>query len=339
MSLSPDNKKYNPSIDLLRILATISVIIIHVTTKILEISGNNLLGFPFAMFFNQAFRFAVPLFFFISAFVLELNYPQKFNYFNYLKKRFTRLFIPYLLWSIVYYFVIYPNHQQSFFFALFLGDSSYQLYFIPTLFIFYLFFPLLHRYVKFFSSRFIIILFTLLQIIFLSIDYYFRPLSLPYPLAVFFLNFAIFVYGAIASQNQILIKKITQKYKYVFLTLSLLFSFLIFWQGTSTYLQTGNYLSYYSQWRPSIFFYTIIVTSLLFYIFSRLDFNPNFIKKIASYSFFVYFVHVIFIEASFKYLPPSLLSYFIFPLAATTILSYLSAYIVSKLPRISKFLG
>jgi surface polysaccharide O-acyltransferase-like enzyme len=128
--------KYNPVIDLIRTIAILAVILIHSTTKILGFFQNDLLHHPLTLFLNQSSRFAVPLFFLISAFVLELNYPQNFNYLFYLKKRFSRLFLPYFFWSLIYYYFVYTYHSQNFVSALFLGTASYQLYFITALFIF-----------------------------------------------------------------------------------------------------------------------------------------------------------------------------------------------------------
>jgi len=50
-----------------------------------------------AIFLNQIARFAVPMFFMISGFVLELNYDGNTGFWQYLKKRFSRIFIPYTL--------------------------------------------------------------------------------------------------------------------------------------------------------------------------------------------------------------------------------------------------
>jgi surface polysaccharide O-acyltransferase-like enzyme len=332
-------KKYNSNIDLLRILSILSVIIIHITTKSLELAKYDLVHHPLIMFFNQAPRFAVPLFFLISAFVLELNYPQNFNYFSYLKKRFSRLFLPYLFWSTIYYFVIFPNHSHSFFTNLLTGDSSYQLYFIPSLFIFYLFFPLIHRLINFLKNKIAIIIFGIIQLSILSFDYYFHPLYLPYPISVFLLNFDIFILGVLASRNQNNILDFVKKYQKIFYFVTIALSLFITWEGRSLYLKTNNYLSFYSQWRPTIFIYTLIISSLFIYLFGKLKINTNFVKKMASYSFFVYFIHIIFIEIIYRYLPLSLFSTPILPFLMVTVSSYFLAFTFSKIPLISKLTG
>jgi surface polysaccharide O-acyltransferase-like enzyme len=338
MSAIAENK-YNPVVDLLRTIAILAVILIHTSTKVLVLFKFDLVHHPLTLFLNQASRFAVPLFFLISAFVLELNYPQNFNYFSYLKKRFSRLFLPYLFWSFIYYFFVYTYHTQNFASTLFYGTASYQLYFIPALFIFYLIFPLFHYLADFFSRKIILILLVIFQIIILSFDYYHRPLAFSYPISVFLLNFGPFILGILASRYQEKISDFVKKYSPYFLVSSTLFAFLITLEGGSLYYQTHNYLSFYSQWRPSVFLYTLILGAYLYFCFSRIKLNPTLIKKIASYSFFVFFIHVIFLEIVWKYLPHPFLSFPLILFIIVSFLSYLSAFLVSKTKFIPKLTG
>ena len=119
------------AIDALRTISILAVVLIHTTTRVLENSGYNLYTHPFTLFFNQAARFAVPMFFLISGFVLELNYHLNESFIHFLKKRFIKVFIPFLFWSLIYYFFIYTKHNSGFLEALIGGNASYQLYFIP----------------------------------------------------------------------------------------------------------------------------------------------------------------------------------------------------------------
>lgn len=331
-----EKASYNPAVDLIRTISILSVILIHISTKILEIAKYDLYHYPFTLFFNQASRFAVPLFFLISSFVLELNYPKNFKYLDYLKKRVVRIILPYIFWSAVYYFAIYTSHSHSFFTDLLLGDASYQLYFIPSIFIFYLFFPLLHKYFSFFTNKIILSLLVIIQLLFLSYDYYFHPLPFYYPISVFILNFSMFIFGMLACHYQKDILEYIKKHHHFFFFSLILTSMLITLEGLVLYSQTKNYLTFYSNWRPSTLLYTLIIGSYLFYIFSNLKLDISFIKKIASYSFFVFFVHIIFIEIIYRFFPGPYLMYFYIPFLIVTILSYLSAFILSKIPHLSK---
>ena len=94
---------HDSSIDFLRLISILAVVMIHTTTRTIEASANNLAGFPLTFILNQLSRFAVPLFFLISGFVLELNYSYHSSYFVYLRKRLSRVLFPYLFWSAIYY--------------------------------------------------------------------------------------------------------------------------------------------------------------------------------------------------------------------------------------------
>lgn len=330
--------KYNPAIDLLRILAIISVLLIHTSTKVLELSRLDFSNHYFSFFIDQATRFAVPIFFLISAFLLELTYPRDFKYLTYIKQRFFRLFLPYLFWSLIYFYVIYPG-SNNFPLALLSGGASYQLYFIPSLFIFYLFFPLMHNCLKYFKNKYILLILAILQLLLLGNDYYLKPLPLPQPIGVFILNFDIFVLGIIASHYQKNILDFVKQYKFILTLLTIILAFAITFDAAWQYQHTNNYLFFYSNWRPLAFIYTLSISSLLFYQFSKLKISHDLIKKLSSYSFFVYFIHIIFIEIICQKLPSIFSSNTPILFLLVFIPSYLSAYLASKIPHLSRLTG
>jgi peptidoglycan/LPS O-acetylase OafA/YrhL len=95
--------KYHHEIDLLRGLAIISLIITHICSYCFAIKGINaivLINIPVVIFS----RFAVPVFVFISGFVLYLKYARDLNYKDFYKKRFLKIIPPYIIFSILYYF-------------------------------------------------------------------------------------------------------------------------------------------------------------------------------------------------------------------------------------------
>lgn len=337
----PNVKKYiyHPELDFIRIICIFSVILIHVTTKILAVSGNDLVSNPFTLFLNQLSRFAVPVFFIISAFGLKLNYSHNFKYLPYLGARLSKLFLPYLFWTSIYYYFVYPQSPQSIFQALLLGNASYQLYFIPTLFLFYLIFPLISRYSKFINRLVPLIVLFIIQFIFLFLDYYYRPLSFPHPLNVFLLNFIYFILGVLAFLHQEKILIFVKKYLKIIISFSIIIAICITLEGALRYFKTQNYLSFYSQWRPSVLLYSITIFSLLFYLGKETKINYKFIKIFSSYSFFVYFIHIIFIEIIWRFLPMTYLNYPLFSFVLVLIPSYLCAFLSSKIPGLSKLTG
>src|SRR5258708_20357766 len=128
-------KTYDKAVDFLRVMSILAVIMIHTTTRHLEITHYDLVNNSFTLLLNQISRFAVPLFFMVSGFALEISSSHSpIGVKKYFKKRVGRILFPYLIWSAIYYYFIYTNHSTNFFVALLTGSSSYHLYFIPFFF-------------------------------------------------------------------------------------------------------------------------------------------------------------------------------------------------------------
>jgi probable poly-beta-1,6-N-acetyl-D-glucosamine export protein len=331
-------KKYNPVIDLLRFICILAVISIHVTTRLIEASAFVLQKVPLELFFNQISRFAVPLFFLISGFVLELNYSFHPNYFSYLKKRVNRLFIPYIVWSAIYYYFLYTKHTRSFLSSLVDGSASYQLYFIPSLLLLYIFFPLIHKFYNFIANKWMFIFLGILQLMLLYQDYYISPLLITYPIKIVLLNYYVFILGIIASRNMDFLMGLVNKFKVSLIILTIFLGGYIFLEGRTFYLATHNYLYFYSQWRVSVFLYTLLFGGLSYYFLSKVNLNESVVKKLSGLSFFVFFIHVIVLEYVWKYIGIYVgqlwfgLTFFLL----VSGLSFSLAYLAHKIPLLSK---
>jgi len=343
-------KQYVKSIDFLRTIAILGVVMVHTTTRTLEAAKFNLIGFPVTIFLNQIARFAVPLFFVISGFVLEISFDQNLGYFSFLKKRFSRIFLPYIIWSVVYYFFIYNQNPENFIRVLLKGDASYQLYFIPTLCIFYLVFPFLHRIYKIISNKLVLVLLFISQIWFLYHDYFVKQFMFDDPIHIAILAYFFFIIGIVAARNRKRITLLFSKWKYFFLSGACLSGIYVFWEGRSRYLATGNYLSYYSQWRPSVLVYTTAIGLVLFCMFEKAKFQFSFLEKLSRLSFLVFLIHVIILEKAWSLFGKSL-----FTLTTGTLIgkilfdpiffaivagvSFLFAFILHKIPKLYKLIG
>lgn len=342
-----DQKKYDGAIDILRIIAILAVILIHTTTKTLEISNFDLQKVPWTLFLNQISRFAVPVFFLISGFVLELNHSSHLGYYTYLKRRANRIFIPYVFWSTIYYFFVYKQHTESLSKVILSGDASYQLYFIPTLIIFYIIFPLIHRISGLFFKKWLVILLGALQFYLLYYDYYIHPLALFYPLRVALLNYYIFILGILAAHKTGKLTDIASKNKIILFILAVDWAVFIFLEGKSTYLKTRNYLSFYSQWRPSILIYSILFAAFSYYFLHKNCKNFFLVKILAKLSFFVFFAHVIVLEIIWYKIGIKIfwqtnghivqnLWYDPLFFIVVALISFFAAYIVHKIPYLAK---
>jgi surface polysaccharide O-acyltransferase-like enzyme len=345
-------KEYNLAVDVLRIIAILAVILIHTTTKTLERTQYNIATIPFTLFLNQSAIFAVPLFFLISGFVLELNYKQ-LDYFTYFKKRSSKIIVPYLFWALFYYYM-YPKAQiphASLPYLIISGQTSYQLYFIPAIIILYLLFPLLHKCISFFSKWYVLILSLTIQLWVLWQSYYIHDFDIEPSLRVLLLSFVMFPLGMVASHYQEKILQFSKKYIFIlcgFMFFSMLFAFLQSWY---LYEKTKNIHSFYSQYQPLVIPYTLALFATMFHFFYQKQHFKKFIMLLANVSFFVFLSHIaifytIWSWIGYKYLflgtratMGERMFYDIFFFALITVLSFALGIVIHKIPYLSKITG
>jgi probable poly-beta-1,6-N-acetyl-D-glucosamine export protein len=343
-------KPYIKAIDNLRTISILAVILIHTTTRTIETTHNDLINFPVSLFLNQIARFAVPLFILISGFVLELSYNYHLSFWSYLKKRISRILLPYLIWSLIYYYFVYTQNHDNLIWVLATGNASYQLYFIPALAIFYAVFPVLHKLYKVISNKFIYASLGILQLWLLYQDYFIKEYKFPDPLRITILSFFFFITGMVVSRNKDKIIEFVNKWKYYLATFALGLGFYVFREGQVDFLNTTNYLSFYSQWRPSILFYTLAIFLILFYAFDKSHLQFKLSERFAKLSYLVFFIHVIVLELVWKVFGYKLFNIIggdvfgksIFdPIFFATVaaISFGIAYLIHKIPNLSKLTG
>jgi surface polysaccharide O-acyltransferase-like enzyme len=334
--------KRDSAIDALRTVAILAVIMIHTTSRTIESVNMNLPKVDWSLFLNQAARFAVPLFFLISGFVLELSHRDGTGYFVYLKKRLSKIFLPYVFWSLVYYYFVYTTHSMQFIYTLIGGNSSYQLYFIPPLLMMYAIFPLLHKWYGWISRWWMLVILSGSQVWLLYLDYYPRAIVMPDPLRITLLNFGYFILGMVFYHHTDRIKNWVNKLKYFWPVIPTVLAGVVYWEGRSRYLSSWNYVDFYSQWRPSIFFYTLSVFGGGYYLLSKLNVKYDILSKLANYSFFVFFIHVMILEKVWMVMGKFNVTgvwfdpVFFIITAAT---SFLIAFMAHKIPWLSKLTG
>jgi len=343
-------KQYVKSIDSMRITSILAVILIHTTTRTLEAAKFNLTDFPLTIFLNQIARFAVPLFFLISGFVLETSSDLVIGFFSFLKKRFSKIFIPYVFWSAIYYLFVYSQNRENFFAVLLKGNASYQLYFIPSLCIFYLLFPLFHRIYRFIANKYILLIILSSQVWLLYQDYYVKEFKFDDPVHIAILAYFLFILGIVAARKKDAINRFVHKWKYILFVAAAGAGVYVFREGVSRFLTTGNYLSYYSQWRPSVLIYTVILGLILFCIFENTKLQFSQIQKVSRLSFLVFFIHVIVLEVSwtiigrflFTLMSGNIIGKLVFDLiffGETAAISFLIAFFLHKIPKLHRLIG
>ena len=146
-------KQRLPAIEYIRGISMLGVIGIHVGSQYLMNPSANV---HLVAIFEIVTRFAVPIFFFISAFGLfyNLDMSNPFDYRNFMQRRFKTVLVPYLTWSALY--IIHDNIYYGYGIPapdyilkiLFFGLAKYQLYFLVILLWFYALMPVWISIVK-----------------------------------------------------------------------------------------------------------------------------------------------------------------------------------------------
>ena len=120
----------NYTIDLLRVIASFGVITVHVKATTTSAEAIGVFFSPFCV----VFFFIVSLTFFVAGL-------QKGSAEDSLLKSFSRIYIPYLTWTVIYTSLLFAKaslaHSPRAFVPwriLFYGESSVQLYYLPDLF-------------------------------------------------------------------------------------------------------------------------------------------------------------------------------------------------------------
>lgn len=286
------------SIDALRVIAILAVILIHVTTKTLASLHLDITIAPFSLFLNQAARFAVPLFFLISGFVLELNNKEKLSYMTFFKKRASRILIPYIFWTLLYF--LWTNGFNAsqlvslkFLLTVLLGNASYHLYFIPTLILFYIAFPVFHNLLNVIKNPFVFFLIWGIEFILLFEDYYFKQWDFSYDIRIALLSFAMFVTGMVASHYKDSILKFVKKYFIFMGAITILLPIVIFLHVQSLTLKAHSSRFIYNQYSPINYLYTLFLSSFLFYFLEKTQILRPLFIQLSKLSFFVFFIHVL----------------------------------------------
>ncbi|MCI2055976.1 MAG: acyltransferase [Oscillibacter sp.] len=89
-------------LDTVRVLAMFAIILLHVTAPYTALESRlSVGGMNLAFLLNQAVRFAVPMFLFLSGVVLGLL-DREMRFAPFWKRRLTKIILPYLFWCAVY---------------------------------------------------------------------------------------------------------------------------------------------------------------------------------------------------------------------------------------------
>lgn len=137
------DKRY-ANFDYLRGSAILAVVTIHVT------ASTAIENHTISIIMNQVARFGVPVFIFLSGWGLTVSksYSHSDDYFDFLKKRLSKLLPAYVLWNLIYLLFRYFFQGEMIPFGeamqgLLRGTNFPHLYFVPLIILFYIAYPFL----------------------------------------------------------------------------------------------------------------------------------------------------------------------------------------------------
>ena len=150
------NKKYG-WISNLRVLATCSVILLHVSEYVAYHQFGHIESHKWWIgnIFDSISRFAVPLFVMVTG---ALLIPQEIGIKTFMQKRLKRILLPFLFWSVVYVVFSFVNDTATTHYSFFdivkiccskvKSGAYYHLWFVYMLIGMYLIIPILKKWVK-----------------------------------------------------------------------------------------------------------------------------------------------------------------------------------------------
>ncbi len=326
----------------LRVLATISVVLLHVSGQIL-IQYGKVSDFVWwtGNLYDSAVRFCVPVFVMLTG---ALLLPKAYEIREFLKKRFLRIILPFLFWSIVYlvftyYVKLSPNHEMTSFEIITWGldllrsGTSPHLWYIYMIIGIYLITPIISKWVQNGKEN-EIIYFLVIWLVALILN---QPILERYITDIDVSYFSDFI-GYLVLGYYLSVKT----FKYSKLTINIAAILLILIGVIITI--AGTYYLTNRDGKFNQYFYgymtlnTIMVSVGIFVIFKNryISKSSKIIDFISKYSYGIYLVHVLVlfylskIGIDFSVMNP------IFSIPLTTllclVLSTFIIYVVNKLP-------
>jgi len=355
--------------ELLRGIAILSVITLHSTKSFFLTEIDSLL--VLLSITCAIVLFGVPLFIFISGFLLSQKYNNDYSIIDFYKKRFKIIIPPFLIFSLIYLFVFYifakpfeftPENLYLLIVRIITATSYYHLWYFGLIIQFYLIYPVIDKIVNKNENNLfmLLIIFILIQIIWTLGRIYlfnfidnFKNLGIIYilinvPLQYSFLShIAYFFLGIFISKNYERISKNFKNNK-VYLYLIPFLILLIIIQSYFWIFGALRYGAFYNM--PTTFFSIINLSGMFLYIIMAIFFLKlsldlinqknifeRILTKFGQYSFGIYLIHaaiitLITIALNLINLNYDNLLFYLICIVITAIMSLIMTYIIGFLP-------
>lgn len=143
-------------LDYMRFIACFAVMIVHITATGVTDYIHGSFPHMLMLLLNRSLKFTTPVFIFLSgvtSFYGYRNGNREFKYFDFLKKRLSKLLVAYVVWCVIYYtayirFGYYGFDIKFFTKSMFQGTMSYHLYFVIIITQLYILGPVFYNLIK-----------------------------------------------------------------------------------------------------------------------------------------------------------------------------------------------
>ena len=365
------NFRHVPEMDYLRAFAILGVLAVHVAanfTTIPEINSLLITNVVIDIFMHVA----LPLFIFLSGFLLYLKYNRNYSLKEFAQKRFLRVIPPYLIFTVFYLFIwvifmgiitgIYnwPSVSEIGY-AFLTAGASYHLWFFLLIIEFYFLYPIIVKIYHYFEDTNREWLFLLLALVIQSgwlifgSNYLFHisGSELNITNIVFFSRLFYFALGIYVCNHYTQIKEqVLKKSIRTYVIPVILFTCIgsgLWLRGIQVYgsfsaIQSGTYSLYELLLQPLFY---LFIFALLFVISNRIVSSGKpgkWLLLIGAYSFGIYLIHPFFLSCTSYGLNLMGITnltwiYYVILFVSTLVCSMIFVWIMQKVPFHKYILG
>ena len=307
------SKKNIEWLDTLRALATIGVVVVHVSSPLVNMTyAKNMPYWWIGNVVDSVARFSVPMFLMLSGATLL---SKEYDLLSFYKKRISRVLVPFVFWLLVYaiyrYAMLYPNQQPHGFQAilqwgldLFLKEGiSKHLWYVYMILFIYLFVPVLGKWLRGLSNNSVLtVLIAWVMVSFackaMPINQYCWSSGYGDKLLGYFLHTGYLVLGFYLVKINFRFMQLKFYSVFVFFLCAISTAILVYFSSKNAHKLD---LSFYSYFTP----FSILQTSALFLWVKDVTIQNSYVSSIQStisnYSYGIYLVHIMVIGISFRY--------------------------------------
>ncbi|WP_211745821.1 acyltransferase [Paenibacillus sp. Marseille-Q4541] len=328
------NKPRLTAIESLRGIAFMAVVLQHSIAHYAYVPGVTFTDGIVMSVLLMLSKFAVPAFIFITGMVLFYNYEDRFASRTFLKRRVTDIFLPYILWSVIYIcFNIWRTSGPAGFYSfdigksllqLLTGKSSYHLWYIIMIMQLYLLFPFIRIAILKLKNKYkettLLLLLLIMGVVYLILMYYrgrigewaaianipgITPWFTTYADRNVLFFFFYFLLGAAAGLYPNLWQSIVWKSRMVMIPLFILFSGYYVYELSSLFLTPeGLKINFnrVSLLRPDMALY-LVISLFVCYLAAMLlpkGFFSRALAVMGSLSFGAYLMHALMLVFSYQ---------------------------------------